>query len=94
MLMQLNQYKSMHKNGWNISLCKGLIDIVYDEAFFGITWERGNLSYHMFFRYGEFNYFEIYNNDTDRVEYCSDKNLMKEHNEFMFIVDRCRERNF
>ena len=34
------------------------------------------------------NLFEIYNNDTERVEYCSDKNLMKEHNEFMFIVDK------
>ncbi len=86
--MQLNEYKSLHKNGWNISLCKGLMNIVYDEAFFCISWEKDSISYNMWFRYGEFNYFEMYNNDTERIEYCSDKNLMQEYNEFMSIWDK------
>jgi hypothetical protein len=88
MVMQLNQYESFHKNGWNISLCDGLIEFVYDEKFFAITWTINNLSHHMFFRYGEFNYFEIVNDDTNRIEYCSNKDLMKEHNDFKNMVDK------
>ena len=65
---------TFHKNGWNLSLWDNLIEIVREEYFFCITWDRGELQYNMWFRYGEFNYFEIYNIETDRVKYCSDKN--------------------
>ena len=82
---------TFHKNGWNLSLWDNLIEIVREEYFFCITWDRGELQYNMWFRYGEFNYFEIYNIETDRVKYCSDKNLMKEMNELKEEWDAWRK---
>ena len=80
MVYAYQKNERFHKNGWNLSLWDNLIEIVREEYFFCITWDKGELQYNMWFRYGEFNYFEIYNTETDRVEYCSDKNLMKEMN--------------
>ena len=80
-VMQLNQYKSFHKNGWNLSLFNNMLEFVYDEEFFCIEWSIGDLDYLIWFRYGQYNYFEIVNREIDRIVYCSNKDLMKEMNE-------------
>ena len=65
-VMQLNQYKSFHKNGWNISLCNNMIEFVRDEEFFCIQWTINSLHYNMWFRYGQYNYFEIYDSEKEK----------------------------
>ena len=81
MVIQLNQYKSFHKNGWNLSLFNNMLEFVYDEEFFVIVWSTNDLYYRVWFRYGQYNYFEIYSEEEDKIKYCSNKNLMKEMNE-------------
>ena len=80
MVIQLNQYKSFHKNGWNLSLFNSMLEFIYDEEFFTIVWSIGNLDYLIWFRYGQYNYFEIVNKETGKIDYCSNKDLMKKMN--------------
>ena len=91
MVWELNKYESFRKNGWNLSLFNSLVDLVYDEEFFCITWHRKDLDYHMWFMYGHFNYFEIVNMKTDRVVYCTDKKIMIEFNKFANMWDDARK---
>ena len=90
MVWELNKNESFHQNGWDLQLLNGLMEFVYDEGFFCITWYKKDLSHRMWFMYGEFNYFEITNGKTNRVVYCTDKNKMKEFNKFMDMWDDAR----